>query len=96
MFLASAGNTQESASVITQEHVLPTINNLAVRKAVKQALNRYKGTVLSVEENAEHYIIKILSEGGTIKMISVANDINAPSVHNQRPITHSSENGTSK
>ena len=95
-----AENTQASAIYIAQAQTrdLPpiNINNQPVRKAVKQALSQYKGTVLSVEEKTGHYMIKILSEGGTIKMITVANDNKAQPVHNQPPVTHSLENGTSK
>jgi len=98
--LAVAENAQESAIYIAQAQtrdLLPiNINSQSVRKAVKQALSQYKGTVLSVEEKNGRYVIKILSEGGTIKMISVANDNKAKPVHNQPPVTHSLENGTSK
>lgn len=86
----------ENAQAQTRDLLPININSQSVRKAVKQALSQYKGTVLSVEEKNGRYVIKILSEGGTIKMISVANDNKAKPVHNQPPVTHSLENGTSK
>lgn len=50
----------------------------SLRAAIKQALRQHKGTVLSADDAGAHYDIKILSKGGTVKVIRIANRLSNP------------------
>ena len=75
----------------------------SLRAAIKQALRQHKGTVLSADDAGAHYDIKILSKGGTVKVIRIANRLSsqADSVNNPESSQPNSQpntqiNGASK
>jgi hypothetical protein len=43
----------------------------SMRSAIKSALAKYNGTVLSAAKNNDHFAIKILSKSGIVKIIKV-------------------------